>query len=242
MTARVRGLTVRAGAATVLDSVDLALPAGTVTALVGESGCGKSLVASALCGLLPAGTVGTGEVTVAGRALAPRDPGWARLRGHVVGVVPQSPATSFTPVRTLRSQLAEVVGVLSSPHSPAELSLAAGLDPDALDKYPHELSGGMVQRAAVAAAVAGEPAVLLADEPTSALDPATARGVLGLLRGHADAGAAVLVITHDLPAVLAAGCEQLAVMRAGTVLVQGPPAGVERGADAYTAAFFEEVV
>lgn len=243
MTAAIRALTVRAGAATVLDSVDLDLRAGTLTALVGESGCGKSMVASALCGLLPAGTAATGEVTVAGRALGQGDAAWSAVRGHVVGVVPQSPVTSFTPVRTLGSQLDEVIRTLDGARSPAQLCAAAGLPADALPLYPHELSGGMAQRAAVAAAVAGAPSVVLADEPTSALDPDTARGVLRLLRDLADDGAAVLVITHDLPSVLAAGCEGVAVMRAGRIVVQGSPARVRAAAvtDDYIAAFFEEV-
>ncbi|CAM3571140.1 ATP-binding cassette domain-containing protein [Tsukamurella ocularis] len=243
MTAGTRGLTVRAGATTVLDAVDLELRAGSVTALVGESGCGKSMVAAALCGLLPAGTAGSGEVTVAGRALTQHDRAWSTVRGHVVGVVPQSPITSFTPVRSLRSQLDEVIAALGGTRSAEELCAAAGLPAHALPLYPHELSGGMAQRAAVAAALAGAPSVVLADEPTSALDPETAHGVLRLLRGLADDGAAVLIVTHDLRSVLATGCESLAVMRAGRILLQGPPESVRAAAasDHYIAAFFEEV-
>ncbi|GIZ98991.1 hypothetical protein TTY48_36030 [Tsukamurella sp. TY48] len=243
MTARLRGLTVRAGANTVLDSVDLTVPSGAVTALVGESGCGKSMVASALCGLLPPGVDVSGAVTVHGRRLGPRDGAWSALRGRAVGTVPQSAATSFTPVRTVRSQLDEVIHVLGADRTTEQLCAAAGLPAAALDLYPHELSGGMAQRAAVAAAVAGDPTLLLADEPTSALDPATAAGVLALLRGHADAGAAVLVITHDLRAVLDVGCDALAVMRNGRILYSGSPDGVPADhPDAeYIGAFFEEI-
>lgn len=244
MTTRVAALTVRAGRTTVLDAVDLSVAPGAVTALIGESGCGKSLVAAALCGLLPPGTVGSGEVTVDGRTLVSRDPAWAAVRGSVVGLVPQSPDTSFTPVRTVRSQIDEAVRVLGGTRSAQQLAAAAGLPARALDLYPHELSGGMAQRAAVAAATAGAPTVLVADEPTSALDPHTARGVLGLLRARADAGAAVLVITHDLRSVLETGCDSVAVMRAGRVLLQGPPGAVQADPvhSEYVRAFFEEVL
>lgn len=142
----------------------------------------------------------------------------------------------------MRSQLDEVIRVLDGSRSAEELSVAAGLPAAALDLYPHELSGGMAQRAAVAAAVAAGPPLILADEPTSALDPATAAAVLGLLRTLADAGAAVLVITHDLRSVLSAGCDALAVMRSGRLLYSGSPIAPADHADAeYIRAFFEEV-
>ncbi|WP_234353726.1 ATP-binding cassette domain-containing protein [Gordonia iterans] len=220
----------------VLDEVSLDLFPGEVTVLVGESGCGKSMVAAALCGLLPPGAVATGGVSVDGATVGDQDSAWGRLRGHVVGLVPQSPSTSFTPVRTLGSQLGEVVSVLGGPRSPSELCDLVGLSRAALACYPHELSGGMAQRAAIAAAVAGEPRVLLADEPTSALDPELAHRIWELLADSARAGAAVLAITHDLASLRRAGIDtRIAVMRGGRLLDLPPgadplraPAGPDR--------------
>ncbi|MCZ4578515.1 ATP-binding cassette domain-containing protein [Gordonia amicalis] len=208
MSARLDGLTVdvavrRREPVRVLDDVTLDLPAGAMTALVGESGCGKSMVAAALCGLLPPGSSVTGRVSLGDDdflddEVAGRDPRWRTLRGRRVGLVPQSAATSFTPVRTLGSQLDEVISGLGGTRDAVELCRAVHLDPDALRLYPHELSGGMAQRAAIAAAIAGDPAILVADEPTSALDPDLAAAIWGLLADTARRGAAVLVITHDV--------------------------------------------
>ena len=231
--ARVESLTVdiatsarrRSPRVRVLHDVCLALWPGAVTVLAGESGCGKSMVAAALCGLLPPGSSATGEVVIDGRSLRPGDPAWERLRGTTVGLVPQSPSTSFTPVRTVGSQLDEVVRVLGGPRPAAQLCDLVELPRAALDRYPHELSGGMAQRAAIAAAVAGAPRVLLADEPTSALDPELAHTVWELFAGLARSGTAVLAITHDLPSLRRARIDAtIAVMRGGRVLSERPAA------------------
>ncbi|WP_280265395.1 ATP-binding cassette domain-containing protein [Nocardia wallacei] len=204
--------------------VTLAAPRGGVTALVGESGCGKSIVASAVLGLLPPGALVTGSVAVPTGdgtidVLAAARP----CRGRHVGLVPQSPATSFTPVRTVGSQLAETIAALGSPHTCAELAERAGFPAAALNRYPHELSGGMAQRAALAAALAGDPDVLVADEPTSGLDRDRTDRVLRLLRDRADAGAAVLLITHDLAALLRTRvADTVAVMYASHLVEYGP--------------------
>lgn len=210
--------------ARVLDGVDLDVPAGRVTALVGESGCGKSLVASALSGLMPPGSRVSGRIVLGDREIRHDDePAWRLLRGAHVGVVPQSAATSFTPVRTLGAQLDEVCARLGADRTPAQLCAAVALPVDALGRYPHELSGGMAQRAAIAAAIAGRPGLLLADEPTSALDPENAAVVWALLGEAAAAGAAVLAITHDVPSLLRAGvCSDIAVMADGAVRRQLP--------------------
>ncbi|MGW0035297.1 ATP-binding cassette domain-containing protein [Gordonia sp. NPDC003376] len=247
---QVRGLTVdiagrrdrRAAAVRVLDDVDLTLTAGDVTALIGESGCGKSMLAAALTGLLPPGSRVTGTVTVAGETLTVDDPRWRRLRGKHIGLVPQSPMTSFTPVRTLGGQLSEVVGVLGGSRTPAELCADVELPVDALDCYPHELSGGMAQRAAVAAAIVAEPAVIIADEPTSALDPERAQAIWTLLGGLADRGAAVLVITHDVDALIEARvCRSIAVMRAGRIVAEQDLETCTTHPDQYVAAFFTPI-
>ncbi|MEL7977734.1 dipeptide/oligopeptide/nickel ABC transporter permease/ATP-binding protein [Isoptericola sp. F-RaC21] len=230
----VRGLTLRlpAGGRWVhaATGVDLALRAGEVTALVGEAGCGKSVLASALCGLLPPGTRATGSVLVHGdELLGAPERRWRPLRGRVVGLSLQSAAASFTPVRTVGAQLAETLAALGSTSSVPDLLGRVGLRPDDGDRYPHELSGGMAQRAALAGALAGDPAVLLADEPTAGLDPELTAQVLRLLRDVADAGTAVLLVTHDLQALETSGvADRLAVMYAGRIVEQGDADAVLR--------------
>ncbi len=229
----------------VLDDVTLPLPAGSMTALVGESGCGKSMVAAVLSGLLPPGSVPTGRLRVGDevftdRELAGADHRWRGLRGQRVGHVPQSASTSFTPVRSVGAQLDEVIGILGGSQDAVELCRRVHLDPDALRLYPHELSGGMAQRAAIAAALAGDPDTIVADEPTSALDAELAAEIWQLLTDTARAGAAVLVITHDVE-TLRRGCDSVAVMRAGRIVDHRRLDQVAASDDAYVAGFFERV-
>lgn len=218
----------RHGAVHAVTDVSIEVPAGSVTAIVGESGCGKSMIAAAVTGLLPprATVTGSVEVSAGGKQWdALHDA--SRLRGRTVALIPQSPATSFTPVRTLGAQLDETIRAVGSLFCAADLVTQAGLTPTALDLYPHELSGGMAQRAAIAAAIAGDPAVLLADEPTSSLDRARTDEVLALLRARADAGAAVLLITHDVSALLrTAAADSLAVMYASRLMESGSASDV----------------
>lgn len=210
--------------------VDLRLAAGHVHALIGESGCGKSVVSSALVGLLPPGTRIAGRVLIDDHDLTPvlnrpRDRAWDAIRGHRVGMVAQSAATAFTPTRTIGDQLDEVVAELGGAASAAELAAQAAFPQWALAAYPHELSGGMVARAALAAALAGQPDVLVADEPTSSLDGGLASVVFDRLRAQADAGAAVLLITHDLAALLDQPiADEISVMYAGRIVEHGPAA------------------
>ncbi|WP_349270001.1 ABC transporter ATP-binding protein [Mycolicibacterium parafortuitum] len=227
----------------VLDDVYLDVPAGRVTALVGESGCGKSLVAAALTGLMPPGSRVRGTVHVGGRQVRCDDErAWRELRGRQVGSVPQSASTSFTPVRTIGSQLAEVCARLDSDRTPGQLCAAVALPPHVVDRYPHELSGGMAQRVAIAAALAGRPGLLVADEPTSALDPDNAALIWQLLGDAASDGAGVLVITHDMPSLLrAAVCDDVAVMARGTVLSQATLSDTLTSADPYTQALLGTV-
>ena len=197
----------------VLDGVDLDVPAGRVTALIGESGCGKSLVAAALTGLLrPAracrGRCGSGTppypptMSAAGVHCAAATSGWCRSRRRH-----RSPRCAPS-----GSQLAEICARLGADRTPAQLCAAVALPADVTRRYPHELSGGMAQRVAIAAAVAGRPAVVVADEPTSALDPDNAALVWRLLGDAAADGAAVLVITHDMPSLRRAEvCDDVAI-------------------------------
>ncbi|WP_040160627.1 ATP-binding cassette domain-containing protein [Nigerium massiliense] len=212
--------------------LSLTLQAGRLRALVGESGCGKSILASALVGMLPHGTRASGTVIidgtdVSGALTSPRAAVWDRLRGRVVGRVPQSSATFLTPTRTVGAQLAETVRWLDGPLPPDALARRVRLPEPALDRYPHELSGGMAGRAAVAFALAGDPRVLVADEPTASLDPELTEHVLGLLRGCADEGRAVLLITHDLQSLTTTGvADDLSVEYAGRLVDDGPAAGL----------------
>ncbi|MFD4441513.1 ATP-binding cassette domain-containing protein [Nocardia sp. NPDC058519] len=216
--------------------LSLGIAAGAITALVGESGCGKSIVASAVMGVLPRKAVTTGSVRLqlggAGRAHATAEPvdilaDHPAYRGRHIALVPQSPSTYFTPVRTVGSQLREAITALGTAHTPADLVERAGLSVAALDLYPHELSGGMAQRAAVAAALAGDPEVIIADEPTSGLDRARTDQIGKLLRECADGGAAVLLITHDLGHLIRADiADTVAVMYASRLMEVGPGAQV----------------
>ncbi|MFF3850621.1 oligopeptide/dipeptide ABC transporter ATP-binding protein [Streptomyces sp. NPDC002328] len=201
--------------------------AGECLALIGESGCGKSVLASALLGLLPANAQTAGAarlgdldlLTAGERTLA------RVVRGRLVGLVPQSPAAHLTPVRTIRSHLEETVAALTRVKGRAALRTAAetaaaraAFPVDHLDRHPHELSGGLAQRAATALALVGDAPLLLADEPTTGLDRALVDRTADELRRHVDTGErALLMITHDLAAA-ARVADRVAVMYAGRLV------------------------
>ena len=184
--------------------LSLTLHRGELLAVVGESGCGKSVLAHALLGLLPANAAVTGNATVHSPDASPhrrRRTATAYVRGRRIGLVPQSPATALTPVRTGRALLTETLRAHRRPIGDADrLADEVGLHRADLDRYPFELSGGMAQRLATALALAPEPDVLLADEPTAGLDRPLVDHTLDLLRRRCDTGTAVLLITHDLTA------------------------------------------
>ncbi|MGW5365900.1 ABC transporter ATP-binding protein [Actinopolymorpha pittospori] len=223
---RLPGTVVRA-----VTGVSFTLHPGQLLALVGESGCGKSVLASALLGLLPA------NADVAGAAWLRGDGGEVellgaperilarRVRGRRIALVPQSAHAALTPTRTARAHLLETVRILEgrtgADERVGELADRTGLDRRALDLYPHELSGGMAQRVVLALALAGRSDVVLADEPTTGLDRPLADRVVAELRGLADAGLAVLMITHDLVAAERSATD-LAVMYASRLLECGP--------------------
>lgn len=207
------------------DEVSLGLEPGRITAVVGESGCGKSVLALALMGLLPAGTVTRGSIRFGDVDLLALAPSAVRgMRGTGLGLIPQSAATHLNPVRTIGATLAETLAFHGRSTEIAELEALLGklaLPPDTLRRYPHELSGGMAQRVLVAMTLALQPEVVIADEPTSALDSRSAAMVLAALREHADSGRAVMLITHDLVAARAVA-DTVAVMYAGRLLEMGP--------------------
>ncbi|WP_257895532.1 ABC transporter ATP-binding protein [Streptomyces anulatus] len=199
---------------------------GECLALVGESGCGKSVLASALLGLLPANAETTGSAVLGGDTdlLTADERTLARtVRGRRIGLVPQSPAAHLTPVRTVRAQLEEslreLTGVRGSALGKAALVAAARASfPEGhLDRYPHELSGGLAQRAATALALVGDAPLLLADEPTTGLDRDLVERTVDELRRHTDEGRALLIITHDLAAAERIA-DRVAVMYAGRIV------------------------
>ncbi|RVX40335.1 peptide/nickel transport system ATP-binding protein [Nonomuraea polychroma] len=201
---------------------------GRCLALVGESGCGKSVMAHALLGLLPANATVTGHAwldlpsSAAGNDVIdlvaePEKVLAQRVRGRLIGLIPQSPAAHLTPVRTARAQLAETLRELGRADTPDALAGRAGLRPRDLDRYPHQLSGGMAQRVANALALAGDPPLILADEPTTGLDRPLVDATMAELRRLCDEGRAVLVITHDLRAAERVA-DDIAVMYASRIV------------------------
>ncbi|AYC41502.1 Oligopeptide transport ATP-binding protein OppD [Streptomyces griseorubiginosus] len=201
--------------------------AGECLALIGESGCGKSVLASALLGLLPANAQTAGEAHLADLDLLAADERTlARtVRGRRIGLIPQSPAAHLTPVRTIRSQLEETVAALRGVQGRKALRAAAeeaaeraAFPADHLDRHPHELSGGLAQRAATALALVGDAPLLLADEPTTGLDRDLVDHTVDELRRHVDtADRALLMITHDLAAAERIA-DRVAVMYAGRIV------------------------
>ena len=226
----VRGLSTtlftRRGEMKAVDGLSLSVGAGETVALVGESGCGKSLSALSIMRLLPdppARIVG-GEVRLNGRDIVPLpEEAMLAIRGKEVGMIFQDPMSSLNPVATVEKQIVEVLlahtdlGRWQARARAHELLELVGM-PDAarrLDEYPHRLSGGMCQRVVIAMAIACSPPVLIADEPTTALDVTVQAQVLALLKKlQADAGMAMVFITHDL-GVVAETADRVVVMYAG---------------------------
>jgi peptide/nickel transport system ATP-binding protein len=222
-----------------VDGASFALEPGEVLGLMGESGAGKSLTGAAVIGLLPPPTrLAGGSIRFAGTPIeALPEAGWRRLRGRRISAVFQDPLTALDPMRRIGTQLAETLRVHAAPGTVTGWLEAVGLPPERARSWPHQLSGGMRQRVAVALALAPRPALLIADEPTTALDQPLRAQMARLLRGLATGqGSAVLLISHDL-GTIAAAADRVAVMYAGRVVEQGPAAAVlHRPAHPYTAA------
>jgi len=249
----VEGLRVAFGdAEPVVRDVSFTLTPGRVLALVGESGSGKSVSAMSVLGLLPPEARVTGSIRFRGTELVgASDDELRAVRGAGIGVVFQEPMNSFTPVLSIGTQIAEAItahptdldrrGVSARAD---ELLRAAGLpDPQRIRKaYPHELSGGQLQRAMIAMALAGDPVALIADEPTTALDVTVQAGILDLLRTLGrERDLAVLLITHDM-GVVADVADEVLVMRRGDPVEHGTVADVFAHPDAeYTRALLAAV-
>ncbi|RZI75879.1 MAG: dipeptide/oligopeptide/nickel ABC transporter permease/ATP-binding protein [Variovorax sp.] len=231
----VRNLTVRAvvggGEAELLSNVSLHIRRGEVLGLVGESGCGKSMTASAILGLLPRGAhIAHGSVRLGATELVGlSDEALRHIRGRRIGMVFQDANAALSPVHTIGTQLVDVIRAHSNLGKTQALARAIELldlvgvpDPARrMQDYPHQFSGGMAQRVVIAGALACDPELLIADEPTTALDVTIQAQVLDLLADLRERlGMSVLLITHDL-GVVADLCDRVAVMYAGQVVEVG---------------------
>ena len=232
----IRGLEVSLGlngkARRVIDGIDISVGEREVVGIVGESGCGKSMTALSIMGLLPqkVGRVSGGEIYFRGKPLSGMDRHSRRLmRGRDVAMIFQEPMTSLNPVLTTGRQLSETVmlhrklGRGQAWERGVEMLGLVGLSNPSqrMNEYPHQLSGGMRQRAMIAMALSCEPALLIADEPTTALDVTIQAQVLELVRRlGAELGMAILLITHDL-GVIAEMADRVVVMYLGQVVEEG---------------------
>jgi peptide/nickel transport system ATP-binding protein len=225
---RLRDLQVRypGVAAPTLDGLSLTLNRGDRLALVGPSGCGKSTVARAVLQLLPPGSQCGGELELTGQD--PRRLSRAalrHLRGEEVGLVFQDPMTRLNPLLTIGEHLRDTLAAHREGWSRRraiervrQLLARVGIDPERYGSYPHEFSGGMRQRLAIALALAMDPPLVIADEPTTSLDVAVAGQVMAELCGLCqEAGSALLLISHDL-AMAGRWCERIAVLEAGRLV------------------------
>lgn len=228
-----------------VDGVDLTVPRGHIVGLVGESGCGKTSIALTVSGVLrPPGRVEEGRMWLAGHDLGrPARPAVAPFRGRKVALVPQAAMNALNPAYPVLDQVAEAArltrGADAATRRAHELLERVGIDRSRHDAFPHELSGGMKQRAVIAMALVNEPALLVADEPASGLDVVTRAQVLKLLVELCDEfDVGILMVSHDLPTV-SRMADELAVMYAGRIVERGPAATVSSAPQhPYTRALF----
>ncbi|BCN37773.1 ABC transporter ATP-binding protein [Alicycliphilus denitrificans] len=228
-------LPTRRGRALAVRGLDFSLARGDTLGLIGESGCGKSLTALALMGLLPEGAQASGSIRFDGQELLGLDDrALCRLRGNRMAMVFQEPMTALNPVHSIGRQVAEPLRLhqgLTARQAHAEavaLLERVGIAQAAqrLGAYPHQFSGGQRQRITIAMALACGPDLLIADEPTTALDVTLQRQILELIRGLvAERGMALVLISHDL-GVIAQTVRRTLVMYGGTVVESGPTRAV----------------
>jgi oligopeptide/dipeptide ABC transporter ATP-binding protein len=254
---RVSGLTSEfrtdRGVLRAVDDVSFDLPRGRILGVVGESGCGKSVTALSIVGLLPRprGSVVAGSVRLNGRELVGLpDSELLQIRGARVAMIFQDPMSSLNPYLTVGEQIAEVpalhLGLSRKEAWRRALELIARVnipDPERCAAgYPHELSGGMRQRAMIAMALSCDPELLIADEPTTALDVTVQAQILRLLLSlRQERGLSILLITHDL-GVVASTCDDVLVMYAGRVVEEAPARALLRGPQhPYTLALLRSV-
>ena len=228
MSAVIRHLNIAINGKPIVDDVDLDIADGERVGLVGSSGSGKSMIARAMMGLLPATAQVTGSVELGGtQVIGASDAAVADLRGRYVGMVFQNPSAALNPVMTVAQQ----VGLPLYLHYDLSLTerservtamlAKVGLGEDVLAKYPHELSGGQRQRVGIATALVTSPRLIIADEPTTALDSITQRQIVDLLTSLVDeSGSSMLFITHDF-AVLNRATTRCYVLENGRIEESG---------------------
>ncbi|WBQ07949.1 ATP-binding cassette domain-containing protein [Kribbella sp. CA-293567] len=205
-----------------LAGMDLTAERGEVVALVGASGAGKTLLAHAVLGMLPPNAAETGTITYDGVPLdsAARK----KLAGREIALLPQS-VDYLDPVAKIGRQVrrsAQLAGHADARRVAATALAGRGLGPEVLDRYPHELSGGMIRRVLVSMATMGDPHLVIADEPTPGLPPADVAGVLQEFRGLADGGRAVVLITHELRGALEVA-DKVVICREGRTIDTAAP-------------------
>jgi len=250
---QVEGLTVDLptpnGPARILESVSFEVAKGESLGLVGESGCGKSMTALAIMGLLPAQAEVSGRVLFEGRDLMQTtEAEFCDFRGRRAAMIFQEPMTALNPVKTIGQQIAEGprlhldFSAAAAAKRAAELLDRVGMPPERfpLSLFPHQLSGGQRQRVMIAMALACDPELIIADEPTTALDVTVQARVLDLIADLTDqSGMALLMITHDL-GVVAQTTDRAVVMYAGSVVESAPTVDLfARMAHPYTSGLFE---
>jgi len=231
------------GALRAVDGASFDVPDGAVVGLVGESGCGKTTLARAIIGVMPSNArIAQGRIAFKGRDLAAlAEPERKRIRWRDIAFVPQSAMNSLDPVYTVGRQLEEVLVIrggqtrAAARRRAAVLFQAVGLHPRRLADYPHQFSGGMRQRAAIALALALSPGLVVADEPVTALDVVVQRQVLDVFRSlQRELALAMILVTHDI-SVVAYVCDRMVVMYAGKVVEDGATVEVlERPRHPYT--------
>ncbi len=235
---KLEDLTLEIGGVAVVDGVSLSVGRGEVVALVGESGCGKSLTAMSVLGLLPSAvSVTRGRIGFEGADLASLpDESMRALRGRRLSIIFQEPGASLDPLTTVGSQIAGAITIHEKVNIDTAMSRACDMlatvgiaDPErCLHQYPFELSGGMCQRVMIAIALICGPALLVADEPTTALDVTIQAQILSLMKNVvANHGTSILLITHDM-GVVADIADRVAVMYAGRIAEIGPVGAIFR--------------
>ncbi len=226
----------RGSQSNVVDGISFEVSRGSTLAIVGESGCGKSLTALALMGLLPpTAKIAGGSIHFQGKSLLSlTEKALSGIRGDSMAMIFQEPMTSLNPMFTAGDQIAEAVkrhrGVSQAEAMARAVQLLRLVGIPAPEQrvqaYPHELSGGMRQRVMIAMALANNPALLVADEPTTALDVTIQAQILSLVRDlQTESGAAMILITHDL-GVVAEVADEVVIMYAGRIVEAGPVAAI----------------